>query len=216
MGTLHNVQWAQLLALPDSPALPLQARVRQAVVQAILDGRLGPGDGLPSSRELAQVLGLSRNTVTSAYQQLVDEAFLEARPRSGVFVAAHSRPRPVAVAEPAPGSGGNAPDWSTRVLRSQLARPTLSKPVRWADYQRVKRRFQRINHGPVAFFCTTVFLHRKQARRQGRRPVGMLLVRRRRIGKQDGEQNAAGSPHPFAHRQGAPWKPRNPAYPMPS
>jgi len=134
MGTSHNVQWAQLLALPDQPALPLQARVRQAVVQAILAGRLGPGDGLPSSRELAHVLGLSRNTVTSAYQQLVDEAFLEARPRSGVFVSAHVRPRPVAVAEAAPGSGGNAPDWSARVLRSQLGRPTLSKPVRWADY----------------------------------------------------------------------------------
>ncbi len=134
MGIKRNVQWAQLLALPDQPALPLQARVRLAVVQAILDGRLGPGDGLPSSRELAQVLGLSRNTVTSAYQQLVDESFLEARPRSGVFVCEHARPRPVAVAEAAPGSGGQAPNWSVRVLRSQLGRPTLSKPDRWNDY----------------------------------------------------------------------------------
>lgn len=134
MGTPRNVQWAQLLALPDQPALPLQARVRLAVVQAILERRLGPGDALPSSRELAQVLRLSRNTVTSAYQQLVDESFLEARPRSGVFVSAHSQPRPVAPAEAAPGSSGQAPDWSARVLRSQLGRPTLRKPVRWNEY----------------------------------------------------------------------------------
>ena len=134
MGTSNNIQWVQLLALPDQPALPLQARVRLAVVRAIRDGRLGPGDALPSSRELAQVLGLSRNTITSAYQQLVDERFLQARPRSGVFVSAHARPRPVTVTEPAPGSGGHAPDWSARVLRSQLGRPTLGKPVSWADY----------------------------------------------------------------------------------
>ena len=67
--------------------LPLQGRLRLAIVQAVLDGRLAPGAPLPSSRELARLLGLSRNTVTSAYLQLIDEDFLESRPRSGVYVA---------------------------------------------------------------------------------------------------------------------------------
>ncbi|HEY8709114.1 MAG TPA: winged helix-turn-helix domain-containing protein, partial [Burkholderiaceae bacterium] len=80
------VQWATLFELPVQPALPLQGRLRLAVVQAILGGRLSAGAPLPSSRELAALLGLSRNTVTSAYLQLIDEGFLEARPRSGVFV----------------------------------------------------------------------------------------------------------------------------------
>ncbi|MFZ3120032.1 MAG: winged helix-turn-helix domain-containing protein, partial [Variovorax sp.] len=75
--------WAQLFMLDDSTGLPLQARLRLKVVQVILDGRLAPGAALPSSRDLAQALGLSRNTVTAVYQQLVDEAYLEARPRSG-------------------------------------------------------------------------------------------------------------------------------------
>ena len=83
----RTIQWARLFELPERPGLPLQGRLRLAVVQAVLDGRLAPGAPLPSSRELARSLGLSRNTVTSAYLQLIDEDFLESRPRSGVFVA---------------------------------------------------------------------------------------------------------------------------------
>ena len=60
-------QWAQLFALPEHAALSLQARLRLAVVQAVLDGRLPPGSALPSSRELARLLSLGRNTVTAAY-----------------------------------------------------------------------------------------------------------------------------------------------------
>ena len=57
-------------SLADSTGLPLQARLRLKVVQVILDGRLAPGAALPSSRDLAQALGLSRNTVTAVDQQL--------------------------------------------------------------------------------------------------------------------------------------------------
>src|SRR5574337_1936475 len=135
MANLRAIQWAQLFALPEQPALTLQGRLRLAVVQAVLQGHLRPEAALPSSRELAAVMGLSRNTVTSAYLQLIDEGFLEARPRSGVFVAANARPRsaaPVAPAEAA--AGGRPPDWSARVLRSLVDRPTLSKPEHWRAY----------------------------------------------------------------------------------
>ena len=137
MPNPRSVQWATLFALPDQPALPLQARLRLAVVQAILDGRLSSGAPLPSSRELATLLSLSRNTVTSAYLQLMDEGFLEARPRSGVFVAKNARPLSAALSEPLIGQGGagaQAPDWSGRVLRSLVDRPTLSKPDQWRAY----------------------------------------------------------------------------------
>jgi GntR family transcriptional regulator/MocR family aminotransferase len=87
-----SVQWVTLFRLPEQPALPLQGRLRLAIVRAILDDYLGPGAPLPSSRELATLLGLSRNTVTSAYIQLIEEGFLEARARSGVFVAPDASP----------------------------------------------------------------------------------------------------------------------------
>jgi GntR family transcriptional regulator / MocR family aminotransferase len=130
-------QWATLFALPHQPGLTLQGRLRQAIVQAIADGRLDAGAALPSSRELAAVLGLSRNTVTSAYMQLVDEGYLRTRERSGVFVAPDARPQAAMPAEPLrapPGSAGLPPNWTDRVLRSVLDRPTLSKPERWREH----------------------------------------------------------------------------------
>ncbi|RYF55568.1 MAG: GntR family transcriptional regulator, partial [Comamonadaceae bacterium] len=86
--------WASLFRLPDQPGLPIQVRLRAVITQAILEGRLCEGAGLPSSRDLSQALSLSRTTVTAAYEQLVEDGFLEARPRKGVFVAVNaSAPR---------------------------------------------------------------------------------------------------------------------------
>lgn len=67
MRTTRPTLWDELFRLPDQPALPLQARLRSAVVREILAGRLGSGAPLPSSRDLARLMGLSRNTVTAAY-----------------------------------------------------------------------------------------------------------------------------------------------------
>jgi GntR family transcriptional regulator/MocR family aminotransferase len=141
MPNPRSTQWAQLFELPVQPALPLQGRLRLAIVQAVLDGRLPAGAPLPSSRELARLLGLSRNTVTSAYLQLIDEDFLESRPRSGVYVARHVSPSALGAAAPSAASdtgataaSGTAPRWSTRVLRSLSGHPTLAKPDQWRRY----------------------------------------------------------------------------------
>jgi GntR family transcriptional regulator/MocR family aminotransferase len=158
MRTPHT-QWEQLFRLPEQSALPLQGRLRQAVVQSILDGRLPGGASMPSSRELAKLLGLSRNTVTAAYLQLVDEGFLESRPRSGVFVA----PDACSVPVPAPTSSRatapaqesrsapatpQAPDWSERIVRSLIRAPTLSKPEQWREY---RYPFVYGHHDPLLF-----------------------------------------------------------------
>ena len=137
MANPRASQWSQLFALPESSALPLQARLRLAIVRAILEARLDAGAALPSSRELAAVLGLSRNTVTAAYLQLCDEGFLQARARSGVFVAIDARAaqvHPLASSAVAAGPAGQPPAWAERVLRSQVGRPKLAKPEQWATY----------------------------------------------------------------------------------
>ncbi|HVR51382.1 MAG TPA: PLP-dependent aminotransferase family protein [Pseudorhodoferax sp.] len=138
MPTFHqdqHHQWARLFVVPEQPGLPLQGRLRLAIVQPILEGRLPAGAAMPSSRELARLLALSRNTVTAAYQQLIDEGFLQARARSGVFVALDARPANAGVVQPASfGVGGGVPpDWGARVLRSLADAPTLSKPERWRE-----------------------------------------------------------------------------------
>lgn len=66
-------------------------RVRGALERALRDavatGRLHPGVRLPSSRTLAQDLGIARNTVAEAYVQLVAEGWLTAERGSGTRVA---------------------------------------------------------------------------------------------------------------------------------
>ncbi|MDQ0380027.1 MocR-like pyridoxine biosynthesis transcription factor PdxR [Amycolatopsis thermophila] len=65
--------------------------IYRQIREAILDGRLRAGDALPPTRELAQRLVVSRNTVSAAYDRLVAEGFLEARVGSGTFVGAGAR-----------------------------------------------------------------------------------------------------------------------------
>jgi GntR family transcriptional regulator/MocR family aminotransferase len=75
------------LAHPAHAAMPLHARIQRAIRQLILDGALGPGKPLPASRALASSLGVSRDTIESAYAQLHAEGFIERRVGSGSFVA---------------------------------------------------------------------------------------------------------------------------------
>jgi len=86
------------LLLPIDRSDGVRAGLERALREAVRDGRLPPGTRLPSSRALATDFGLARGTVTQAYEQLVAEGFLTARPRSGVEVAA--RPVPARTAGP--------------------------------------------------------------------------------------------------------------------
>ncbi|MDN2564867.1 PLP-dependent aminotransferase family protein [Aquibium sp. A9E412] len=74
----------------------LQRTVYERIAAAILDGHLRPGDRLPSTRELAKSLGIGRNTVTWAVEQLAVEGFVETRHGSGTFVSMQlpDAPRP--------------------------------------------------------------------------------------------------------------------------
>lgn len=87
----------------------LAARIYRQLRQAILDGRLRPGDRLPPTRRLAGQLAVARNTVSVAYERLTAEGFLVARVGSGTYVAdtplAPLRPRgagPAGAARPRP------------------------------------------------------------------------------------------------------------------
>jgi GntR family transcriptional regulator / MocR family aminotransferase len=71
---------------PASP-VPLHRQLFEALRAAILDGRLGTGARLPSTRDLARELGVSRNTAMNAYDQLVAEGYLEGRTGAGTFVS---------------------------------------------------------------------------------------------------------------------------------
>ncbi|MEM8947987.1 MAG: PLP-dependent aminotransferase family protein [Pseudomonadota bacterium] len=77
------------LTLDTASPTPLHRQIYFEIRNAILDGRLRPGARLPASRALARDLSVSRNTVTTAFDQLVAEGYVEARTGAGSFVPAH-------------------------------------------------------------------------------------------------------------------------------
>jgi GntR family transcriptional regulator/MocR family aminotransferase len=73
------------LAANSGTALPRQ--LYEALRVAILAGRLRPRERVPSTRDLARLLGVSRATVTSSYDQLLSEGYLRSVTVSGMLVS---------------------------------------------------------------------------------------------------------------------------------
>lgn len=76
------------LDIDDSPHIPLYRRLSEAVRKAIVDGRLKPGDPLPSVRDLGKTYGISRLTVLKSYQELQSQGYVETSPGAGSRVRA--------------------------------------------------------------------------------------------------------------------------------
>lgn len=69
-------------------SVPLYRQVYESLRSGILSGRLAPGLKIPGSRETAAELGVSRNTVTNAYELLASEGYLKMKTGSGTYVSA--------------------------------------------------------------------------------------------------------------------------------
>src|ERR1700691_4714173 len=86
------IEWSGLspglLIRPDrSASQPLRAQLETSLREAIRGGRLRAGERLPSSRELARALGVSRGMVQECYGQLLAEGYLTSRTGSATRVA---------------------------------------------------------------------------------------------------------------------------------
>ena len=75
------------IALDTKAELSLQQQLRRKIIDSIQTGVLLPDRQLPSTRSLAIRLGISRNTVSLAYEALIAEGHLVSKIRSGIFVA---------------------------------------------------------------------------------------------------------------------------------
>jgi GntR family transcriptional regulator / MocR family aminotransferase len=110
----------------------LQQSIRQMVAEGILSGRFRAGDKMPSSRGLADHLGISRITVTLAYIELVASDYLTPRSRSGYFVSETAPRQPDFTA--APGPAGTVVDYAEYTGRRYSSADRLDKPSDWARY----------------------------------------------------------------------------------
>ena len=76
-----------LLVLDTESGIPLTRQIYEKIKELILVGELVEQERLPSSRGLSRELGVARNTVLEAYEQLLAEGYLESRHGSGTVVA---------------------------------------------------------------------------------------------------------------------------------
>ena len=100
------IKWAGLgpellLRLDRKLSEPLGAQLERELREAIRSRRLTPDERLPSSRELACELGVSRGLIQECYSQLHAEGYLTTRTGSGTRVAAAAHEAPTTVTAPA-------------------------------------------------------------------------------------------------------------------
>jgi GntR family transcriptional regulator/MocR family aminotransferase len=139
---LDSVLWPALWAPYRNSAHSLQTQVRHMLIAAMLDGVLPSGTYLPSTRDLAQELDVSRNTVVIVYQQLVDDGYLCASPRVGYWVSEVlperktqiETLRPAAAVPGATSPARQAPDWARRMRPVPPEERNIEKPSNWRDF----------------------------------------------------------------------------------
>ncbi|MEV5610057.1 PLP-dependent aminotransferase family protein [Streptomyces sp. NPDC052225] len=141
-----SAAWELLLPAAGAPARARGRSLQAALRDAVRSGRLAPGTRLPSSRDLAGDLGVSRGLITEAYEQLAAEGYLRSTRGSGTWVGEAVRAAPRGARDLAPGRPTGArvdfvagsPDlslfpraaWAAaqRDALSELPHPTLGYP----------------------------------------------------------------------------------------
>lgn len=88
--------------LKKSPGVPLYEALYRCIRGDILSGNLRPGEKLPSKRALSQNLEISKITVETAYNQLLEEGYIRSREKVGYFVESVERPQKAETPPPEP------------------------------------------------------------------------------------------------------------------
>ncbi|RMF00777.1 MAG: GntR family transcriptional regulator, partial [Alphaproteobacteria bacterium] len=123
-----------LFQLPRTDSMSLQAQIREVLVSAILGGQLPPQDRIPSSRQMAKRLGVSRNTVVLAYQSLLDDGYIVSRERSGYYVNEKILQGRAEPPKKPSSARQNRPDWQERFRVRPARQRNISKPADWQSY----------------------------------------------------------------------------------
>jgi len=109
------------LPLDRTVAVPLAVQLADALRAATASGGLRAGDRLPSTRQLAAELGVSRTVTAAAYDQLLAEGWVAGRHGAGTFVVGAPGPAPSAAGPPAP----VAPHDGTQLVSLRAGAPCL-------------------------------------------------------------------------------------------
>lgn len=75
-----------IIAINEYSDIPIYIQIRDQIVLGISDGRLVPGEQLPTVRGLAEEMGINSMTVNKAYQMLKQEGYIYTDRRNGAKV----------------------------------------------------------------------------------------------------------------------------------
>jgi GntR family transcriptional regulator / MocR family aminotransferase len=119
-----------LLTVDKNSTTPVFVQLSNQLGQLIRAGTLSAGQRLPGTRQLAELLGVNRQTIVAVYDEATAQGWLESRAGSGTFVASHipePKPQPLAV-ESATETAKTVRQQPGYVFESRpfLARPTLT------------------------------------------------------------------------------------------
>ena len=75
-----------VISINDASEIPIYQQIRNQIILGISDGRLAPGEQLPTVRALADEIGINSMTVSKAYSLLKQEGYIYTDRRSGARV----------------------------------------------------------------------------------------------------------------------------------
>jgi DNA-binding transcriptional MocR family regulator len=161
--------------IDKNASVPLYRQIYAEVRRLIDAGLLAAGTRLPSSRELADQLGVSRKTVLIAFQELIADRYLESRPQSGTYVVDRTAVSKIKGEKPSSGAPEDEPkpseemDWSPYEIpgdffalpphrkATQQKNPPISfiraiPDSRLFPFEQIKQITQQLLWDPKAFF----------------------------------------------------------------
>ncbi len=120
--------WDVAVPLDAAADTPLYVQIAEGLGAAVARGRLRAGDALPGTRELAALLGVNRNTVVAAYDELRAQGFTTSSPARATLVSDDWREAPAAAARRSPRRAQAAPGFDLAPPLPALPRPPTSWP----------------------------------------------------------------------------------------
>ncbi|MCF8448430.1 MAG: PLP-dependent aminotransferase family protein [Taibaiella sp.] len=83
----QNFAFETHITIDKSVALPVYRQIANSIITVIKGGLLKPGSKIPSSRQMAERLGLHRKTIVAAYEELITQGWIETIPRKSITVS---------------------------------------------------------------------------------------------------------------------------------
>lgn len=132
LSRTNTIMWLQLFKRFKKQSCNLQGQIRDMLAHAIIEGFLLPDEPLPSSRTLADSLGVSRTTVTLAMYALLEKGFVVSKERSGYFVAEQLQPTYLSARKRADDPNRTTSEqWTNRLMFQPSAQRNIYKPPNW-------------------------------------------------------------------------------------